>query len=125
MPCVQIPIIFMGEDFIAEVDYTVTSRGHPGTLPSLSYPGDPPEGPEYDVNTIEIFQDLPGFSFCFDKLGRVHASQNEERPRHLVTGAFFDYMAYNNQRITDWICDDIRDYDPEPDYDDRDYDWDE
>lgn len=29
----------------------VVSHGHPGRLPSLNYPGDPPEGPEWYLTT--------------------------------------------------------------------------
>lgn len=34
------------------VDYTVTSSGNSGTAASLSYPGDPPEPPEWELNSI-------------------------------------------------------------------------
>lgn len=32
-----------------EFTYVVESWGHPGTAPSLSHPGDPPEGPEVEI----------------------------------------------------------------------------
>lgn len=36
---------FMGEDFVADIDYRVTSYGSPPNMGSLSYPGDPGEPP--------------------------------------------------------------------------------
>jgi hypothetical protein len=41
-------------DFTISFDYEVTSNGHPGTAPSLSHPGDPPEPPEFDIGAIEF-----------------------------------------------------------------------
>lgn len=41
-----------GEDVDVEVSYTVTYWGHPGTGPSLSHPGDPPEAPEFEIDKI-------------------------------------------------------------------------
>lgn len=40
-----------GEDVLIEV--VITSYGHPGTSPSLYYPGDPPEGAEYHLKQSE------------------------------------------------------------------------
>lgn len=31
-----------------DIEVEIISYGHPGTPPSFSYPGDPPEGPELD-----------------------------------------------------------------------------
>jgi hypothetical protein len=41
-----------GEEVDVTVDYTVESWGSPGCGPSLSYPGDPPEPPEFGVDKI-------------------------------------------------------------------------
>ena len=36
-------------EIAVDVDLKMTYKGHPGTAPSLSYPGDPPEPPEFDL----------------------------------------------------------------------------
>lgn len=87
----QIPILFMGEDFVADIDYDVTSYGHGGVAPSLSYPGDPPEPPEWDYLSIHLCRDLGG-----GKLG----------PEFLATGKLFDVLA-DDEKICERICEAI------------------
>ena len=43
----------------ADIEYRVTYRGHPGVAPSLSYPGDPPEAPEWDVERVSLSRVVP------------------------------------------------------------------
>lgn len=38
-----------------EVEFTLKG-GHPGTAPSLSYPGDPPEPPELEIQGASIVE---------------------------------------------------------------------
>lgn len=40
------------EDVDVLVEFTVTSWGSPGTGPSLSHSGDPPEPPEFDITKV-------------------------------------------------------------------------
>ncbi len=42
-----------------QIHYEITSRGHPGRGPSLSGPGDPPEGPEWELTSVEQAVYLP------------------------------------------------------------------
>lgn len=104
---VYVYIPFMGEDFIAEVDYTMTYAGHPGTPPSLSYPGDPPEGPEWDTESIVLYADLP------EGPGPAWVIEPDT--------AQFTHIA-NHQRITDDICDEINSRSDDIYFDD---DWDD
>jgi hypothetical protein len=55
----QIFITFLDEEYLVTFDYTVTSKGHPGVAPSLSYPGDPPEPMEFEI-TVEYLMDKNG-----------------------------------------------------------------
>jgi hypothetical protein len=47
-------IVILENSLDVEWDYTITSHGSPGTSPSLNYPGDPPEPPEFDLELIEV-----------------------------------------------------------------------
>lgn len=40
------------EDVEVLIDFTVESWGSPGTGPSWNHPGDPPEGPEFEITKI-------------------------------------------------------------------------
>lgn len=40
-------------EYDVTVTYKVTYWGSPGSGPSFSHPGDPPEGPEFDIESIE------------------------------------------------------------------------
>jgi len=50
----------LSTDLAAQVEFRITTPSHPGTPPSLSYPGDPPEGCEFEVDSITLHHDLPG-----------------------------------------------------------------
>lgn len=54
MPSITHRFSILGVPLEADVDYTVTYRGHPGVAPSLSYPGDPPEPPEWSVDAVRL-----------------------------------------------------------------------
>lgn len=41
------------EDVDVSIEFEVTSWGSPGVGPSLSYPGDPPDPPEFDIIKVE------------------------------------------------------------------------
>ncbi|MFA7308313.1 MAG: hypothetical protein WC026_16770 [Hyphomicrobium sp.] len=95
----DIPIKFMGEDFIAVVDYRVTSWGAPESW--SSYGGDPAEPPEWETDSIFL---------RWDSMGGL-GSEFE------ATGALFDHLN-NLDKINDAICEAIcSDGPPEPDYD--------
>jgi hypothetical protein len=95
----DIPINFMGEDFIAVVDYRVTSYGAPESW--SSYGGDPAEPPEWEVDSIVL---------CWDRIGGL-GSEFE------ATGELFDHLN-NLDKVNDAICEAIcSDGPPEPDYD--------
>lgn len=55
-----------------EVDVLIEynwSGGHPGTPPSLSYPGDPPEPPEIEFTKITMLNSGEVVDYDLDKLG--------------------------------------------------------
>lgn len=41
------------EDVDVYIEFEITSWGSPGCGPSLTYPGDPPEPPEFDIIKVE------------------------------------------------------------------------
>jgi hypothetical protein len=96
-------ISFMGFDFIADVDYRVTSYGSPAHMGSLSYPGDPGDPPEWEIERITLQRDVTG-PFC---------------PEFVATGALFDCLA-ELDAVKDAIMQDIAEYDG-PDERDDDY----
>jgi hypothetical protein len=54
MSGVDVRVIWADEEHTAEVDYTVTSWGCGMGGPNSYGPGDPPEPPEFEINSIEI-----------------------------------------------------------------------
>lgn len=107
----DVPLNFMGEDFVADVDYDVTSYGTPAHMGSLSYPGDPGDPPEFEILSITLRRDLPG---------RTNESMRFVYPRapeFEATGALFDCLC-ENEKITDAICEAIVTDGP-PDFDDN------
>jgi hypothetical protein len=87
---------FMGFPFVADVEFSVTSHGSPAHMGSLSYPGDPGDPPEFDIESIVLYRDAPP-------------------PEHLcgitsppfeATGALFDCLA-NLDLILEAIVDAI------------------
>ena len=74
------------EDVDVTVEYNVTYWGHPGTGPSFSHPGDPPEGPEWDLVSI---QDEHGNSIIFNDL--------DEPVKELIDEQITEDI--NNQRV--------------------------
>jgi hypothetical protein len=104
-----VSLTFMGFDFIADVDYRILSYGSPAHMGSLSYPGDPGDPPEWEINSIVLYRDVPP-------------------PEHLcgitsppfkATGALFDCLA-NLEKINDAICQEIdAEGPPEPEFDDN------
>ncbi len=101
MVMTQIPLNFMGEEFIADVDYRVTYYGAPAQGPSYCSGGEPAEGPEWEIEYIALRRDyLDGFG-----------------PEFEATGALFHHLA-NLDKISDAISEEIcEDGPPEPDYD--------
>lgn len=54
---ITIPITILGAEFVAEVEFEITSHGHGGTPPSMNYPGDPPEPAEFDIKSVYLRRD--------------------------------------------------------------------
>lgn len=102
-------ITFMGEDFIAEIDYRVTSYGSPAHMGSLSYPGDPGDPPEWEINSIELYRDIP-------LTAEEHRFRVIKTPIFEATGALFDCLA-DLDKIKDEIAEEIMKDGP-PEYDD-------
>lgn len=103
---------FMGFDFVADIDYRVTSYGCDAQIsgpPENCYPAEPPE---WETNSILLQRDIPltAEQHRLDKLGHRFTPQFE------ATGALFDCLA-NLEAINDAICQEI-DADGPPDYSD-------
>lgn len=47
-------VTIAGSELDVEWDYDITTHGNGGCAPSLSYPGDPPEPAEYDIEVLGI-----------------------------------------------------------------------
>lgn len=62
-----------GEDVDVYVEFTIDSWGNPGCASSLTYPGDPPEAPEFSITKI-VREDinaeitLPDESVLYDEI---------------------------------------------------------
>lgn len=87
----EICLNFMGEDFIADVDFDIDSYGSPAHMGSLTYPGDPGDPPEFTIMSIHLRRDLSG---------------GAPAPEFEATGALFDCLC-DNERIGDAICEAI------------------
>jgi hypothetical protein len=109
-------ITFMGFDFVADVDYCVTSYGSPAHMGSLSYPGDPGDPPEWEITSIVLSRDEPMIAGP----GILGPSSliRKAVPAFEATGALFDCLA-NLDKINDAICEEISASGP-PDYSDDD-----
>lgn len=81
------------------VDYTVTSSGSPGCGPSLTYPGDPPEPPEFEINSITFESEGIEGKIEWEKLSQA-----------------------DQGRIDEAVYEAIYEHDNEPDYPEPDYD---
>lgn len=104
----RVPLNFMGFDFVAVVDYDVTSYGAPASW--SSYGGDPEEPPEWEVDSIELFRDDVPLT------AEEHRRCIVKTPLFEATGALFDCLA-NDDKINDAICEAISsDGPPEPDW---------
>jgi hypothetical protein len=88
---------FMGEDFIADVDYDIKSYGSPAHMGSLSYAGDPGDPPEFEVNSITLRRDLPG------RQNEAMRFAYPRAPEFEATGALFDCLC-ENEKIFAAIC---------------------
>jgi hypothetical protein len=90
---------FFGEDFIADIDYRVTSYGSPAHMGSLSYPGDPGDPPEWEITSIWLYRDAP--MTAAELQGKLITT-----PIFVATGALFDCLA-NLDKINDAISEEI------------------
>lgn len=103
---------FFGEDFCAEVDYSVSRYGHPSNGWC-----DPGEAHEFEIDRIALSRDTPLSAEQHKLFKRGHRFT----PQFEATGALFDVLA-NLDAINDAICQEIdASGPPEPDYDDRDF----
>lgn len=76
------------------VEYTVTYWGYPGSGPSFSGPGDPPEPPEFEINKITFEQE--------GQVGEIDWDTIEREYQDLIDEAIYEQLAEGP---------------PEPDYD--------
>jgi len=100
----QVGIVFMGHDFILDIDWTLTHRGSPARTYGPPEDCDPGSDPEWDINTIHMQHDMPG------ELG----------PAFEATGSLFDVLA-SLRAVDDAILQYIWEYEEdEDDYYDED-----
>ena len=57
---VKIGFNILGTDYLAKVEAKITVRSYGGQGPSFNDPGSPPEGCEWELVDIEVFEDTPG-----------------------------------------------------------------
>lgn len=68
----QIPLNFMGHDFIAEIDWTLTSFGTPARFYGPLEDCDPGSDPEWSINAIFLYEDRPkGYGPAFRATGKL------------------------------------------------------
>jgi hypothetical protein len=91
-----VSLTIMGFDFIADIDYRVTSYGSPAHMGSLSYPGDPGDPPEWEIESIVLQRDVPPPEHLCGICS----------PRFEATGALFDVLN-NLDKINDAIGEEI------------------
>ena len=107
MPDGSVTLCFaiLDQDMVATVEYRVTSWGHSGTAPSLSYPGDPPEPPEWEVVSLDLRVDVPAV----------------QDPPALACPDWLRGVIEESEELADKICEQIS-HDEMEDYDEPDYD---
>ena len=90
----------MGYDFVADVDYRVTSYG---SCDTWYEPGDPVE---FEVNSIVLYRDEP-------LTAEEHKSGFIKTPQFEATGALFEVLdEFLSEKIAEQICEDgPQDYD--------------
>lgn len=96
---IDIELTIDNTDVTATVEYDVTSWGSPGSGPSLSHPGDPPEAPEFEINSIK-YQLEDGWALV----------------------EYDDLTELQREKLDEAIYLDIGERDNEPDYPEPDFD---
>jgi hypothetical protein len=48
-------VTILEKNFVVEYVFEITARGSPGCPPSLNYPGDPPEGAEFEIEVVALY----------------------------------------------------------------------
>ena len=93
MLSIKLPFELFGTDFVADIEVEITTRSYAGRQPSLSQPGEPPEGCEWNIrNCIIIHQDkdtkilsAPDWIFKIisecDELAEAVAEAEADEPR--------------------------------------------
>lgn len=66
------------EDVDVHIDFEVENWGSPGSAPSLSYPGDPPEGPEFYVTKVSRLDNDTDITDQFEALDDKARQKVEE-----------------------------------------------
>ncbi len=54
MASVSVCLSILDADFVAEIEYRITSRGAPETGPTYSCGGQPAEPPEWDIEDVQL-----------------------------------------------------------------------
>lgn len=79
-------LTFMGFDFVADVDYLVTYWGCDAHYGSPTYPGHPGEPPEWKINSIKLYRDVP-------LTAKERRRNVTKTPIFEATGALFDTLS--------------------------------
>ena len=99
----------MGEDFVVEIDYRITSRGYPAKTSGPPEDCYPAEGPEYDIESITLQREIFDFKKYAYSLGPAWEISHKDAL------FFFLWKHFDEQ---------IRQHAADNDDDDRDYDED-
>ena len=90
---------FMGEDFIAEIDYVITAEGARPTWDDTGW------SPEFDIESIHLYQDFPSYR-----------PVTGDGPRFKATGKLFEVLSQDSD-LKATIYDDLwHNYEDEEDY---------
>lgn len=106
-PTMQIFLNFMGADFVAEVDWTLTYEGHPGQTYGPPENCFPPEDPEWDINSITLHE----CRYEQNAQGRVY--REYLGPPFEATGKLFTCLASSrtiDEAILEYLSNNSGDY---------------
>lgn len=88
---IETTVTLAGEELDVCIDYTVTFAGSPGSGPSLSHPGDPPEPPEFEINSISFEREGVTGEIEWEQLSKA----DQERIDEAIYEAIYDRQ-YND-----------------------------
>lgn len=96
-------IEILGQEFLVDFDFKMTSAGYPETGPSFSSPGEPAEAPEFDITVIEL------------DFAKRHADVPQPEMPEWLKDTITTYLL-EDDRTFNAMCNAAHDSDIDPDY---------